>query len=39
GDTYYQLNDPAKAMEYWKKALELEPNNDQIRSKVERGSP
>jgi tetratricopeptide (TPR) repeat protein len=38
GDVYFRLNERSRAMEYWKKALALEPENAMIRDKVQRGS-
>lgn len=34
GDIYYFNHNPEKALEYWKKALELEPDNALIKRKV-----
>jgi tetratricopeptide (TPR) repeat protein len=33
GDVYYKLSDPARAMEYWKKALDIDPANEELQSK------
>jgi len=30
GDTYQKLNDHSAAVEHWKKALELAPDNEQL---------
>jgi tetratricopeptide (TPR) repeat protein len=38
GDIYYGLDEKAQALEYWKKALKLEPDNKGIQEKVQRGS-
>jgi tetratricopeptide (TPR) repeat protein len=38
GDICFQLSDKSRAMEYWKKAEALEPDNSAIREKVQRGS-
>jgi tetratricopeptide (TPR) repeat protein len=38
GDIYFRLNDRGRAVEYWGKALALEPENAAIRGKVQRGS-
>lgn len=38
GDICFRLDDRSRAMEYWKKAMALEPDNSLIREKVQRGS-
>jgi tetratricopeptide (TPR) repeat protein len=38
GDIAFKLKDRERAMEYWKKAQVLDPNNTEIRNKIERGS-
>jgi tetratricopeptide (TPR) repeat protein len=38
GDVYYKLSDTGRAMEYWKKALDLDPANESLQAKVRRGS-
>lgn len=38
GDIYFRLSDKEKAVEYWEKALQFDPANDQIKSKIQRGS-
>jgi tetratricopeptide (TPR) repeat protein len=38
GDVYYMLNDKEKAMEYWKRALEMNSKNEALKSKIERGT-
>lgn len=38
GDVYYKLADLVRAMEYWKKALELDPANEPLADKIRRGS-
>jgi tetratricopeptide (TPR) repeat protein len=38
GDICFRLNDRVRAMEFWKKASALEPENAAIRDKVQRGS-
>jgi len=37
GDIYLKLAERSKALEYWKKSLELDPNNQSVRNKIERG--
>ncbi len=34
GDIYFMSGDPVKALEFWKKALELEPDNELLKRKV-----
>lgn len=34
GDIYYKDGDTAKAIEYWQKALDIDPDNDTIRLKI-----
>jgi tetratricopeptide (TPR) repeat protein len=38
GDVYYKLSDAVRAMEYWKKALDIDPANEELQSKIRRGS-
>ncbi|HLF14363.1 MAG TPA: tetratricopeptide repeat protein [Bacteroidota bacterium] len=38
GDIYDKLSDAARAMEYWKKALEYDPANAGLAEKIRRGS-
>lgn len=38
GDVYSKLNAPARAAEYWKKALDLSPGNVLLQEKIARGS-
>jgi tetratricopeptide (TPR) repeat protein len=38
GDINYKLSRKDKALEYWKKALEKDPANESLRSKIQRGS-
>lgn len=35
GDIYFMDGEPRKALEFWKKALELDPDNQKIRRKVQ----
>jgi len=35
GDVFLRLNDHAKAVEFWKKALALDPNNQSLKEKLE----
>lgn len=37
GDVYFKLGNKEKAKELWKKALELEPSNEKIIQKLEKG--
>lgn len=37
GDIYFKLGNKEKAKELWKKALELEPQNEKIKQKLEKG--
>jgi len=39
GDTYFNLSDKEKAMQYWRKALEHDSENKQLKDKIERGRP
>lgn len=34
GDIYFHVNDLDRALEYWKKALDIEPDNDILKKKV-----
>ncbi len=34
GDVYYKLNDKENALKYWKEALELESNNEELNNKI-----
>ncbi len=34
GDIYFHLGDTAKALDFWQKALELDPSNDLLKKKV-----
>ena len=34
GDIYFMVREPGKALEYWKKALELEPGDKLLQRKV-----
>jgi len=36
GDAYLKLQDPVKAREHWEKSLELDPDNEQVKSKLEK---
>ena len=36
-DVYFKMGNRQKAIEYWKKALELEADNISIKSKSEKG--
>ncbi len=38
GDIYFRLDNRSRAMEYWQKALKLEPDNSAIQEKIQRGS-
>lgn len=38
GDIYFWTHEPAQAVIFWKKALELEPDNKIIKKKAENGS-
>ena len=38
GDVQYKLNRPDQAMEYWRRALELTPENVTLKEKVSRGT-
>ncbi len=37
GDTYLKLNDRSAAVEHWKKALELAPDNEQLAERLRAG--
>lgn len=37
GDVYFKLGNKEKAKEFWQKALELEPSNEKIKQKLEKG--
>ncbi|MDI6766848.1 MAG: tetratricopeptide repeat protein [Bacteroidota bacterium] len=39
GDIYFKLSEKSKALEYWQKALDLDPNNQSLKEKIQRGSP
>lgn len=34
GDIYFMMGDPDKALDYWRQALELEPENEMLQRKV-----
>ncbi len=38
GDVYSRLDEKDKAIDYWRKALELDPTNQTVRDKIQRGS-
>jgi tetratricopeptide (TPR) repeat protein len=38
GDVYSRMNAPARAVEYWKKALAVSPGNTVLQEKISRGS-
>ncbi|MEX1138093.1 MAG: tetratricopeptide repeat protein [Bacteroidota bacterium] len=38
GDVYFRLNETAKALELWQKALDIDPANTDLKAKVRRGS-
>lgn len=38
GDVYFQLGEKTKAMEYWKKALQMNNANQALKDKIQRGS-
>ncbi len=38
GDIYYKNNDSEAAIEFWKKALELDPKNELLAQKVKQGT-
>jgi tetratricopeptide (TPR) repeat protein len=38
GDIYFRMADRDKAMSYWKKALENDPANQSLKTKIDRGS-
>jgi tetratricopeptide (TPR) repeat protein len=37
GDVYFKLNDTAKAMEFWKKAVELDSTRESAKEKIRKG--
>lgn len=39
GDVYAAMNDPARALEQWSIALDLDSSNSALREKIERGTP
>lgn len=39
GDIYYMNQEPAKAVEFWEKALKADPDNKEIKAKIKRKSP
>ncbi|MEX0602643.1 MAG: tetratricopeptide repeat protein, partial [Bacteroidota bacterium] len=38
GDVYYRLGQTDKALEYWKKALEMNGDNEELKEKIARGT-
>ncbi len=38
GDVFFKLGNTEKAMEIWKRALEMNPKNDALKTKIERGT-
>jgi len=36
GDIYFATGEPDKAIEYWKQALEIEPDNEKIKEKIKK---
>ncbi len=38
GDVLFKLGDKSAAFEYWKKAANLEPNNEKFKTKIEKGT-
>lgn len=34
GDTYFKLNEPSKALDFWKKAAQISPNNLLLNKKI-----
>ncbi len=38
GDVYSKLNQSEKALQYWKQALEIDPTNQTLKAKIERGT-
>lgn len=38
GDVYYKLNEKEKAMEHWKRALQMNTKNQALKNKIERGT-
>ena len=39
GDVYYSLGDQERALEQWKIALRMQPENETVKGKIERGRP
>ena len=39
GDIYYMNQQPAKAVEFWEKALKLDAGNQELKAKIKRRSP
>lgn len=39
GDIYYMNQQPAKAVEFWEKALKLDADNQELKAKIKRRSP
>ena len=37
GDVYYRLNDSQKAVEYWKKAVELDSKRESAKERLKKG--
>ena len=37
GDIYYKLSEKDRAMEYWRKALQIDPDNEGLAEKIRRG--
>jgi tetratricopeptide (TPR) repeat protein len=37
GDVYYKLGDKAKAIEYWQKAYEIDPEREGLKEKIDEG--
>lgn len=37
GDVYFKLNDKHKALDFWKKALEMDPKNEVLKLKIDIG--
>ncbi|MBI5475963.1 MAG: tetratricopeptide repeat protein [Ignavibacteriales bacterium] len=38
GDIYFKLSDKEKASEWWQKALEIDPTNESLKNKIQRGN-
>ncbi len=38
GDVYFKLGNVEKALYWWKSALKMEPQNEEVKKKIERGS-